>query len=593
MKLQMRLVLSYTVLALIAAAVLGISYNRYNTRQYENKVYNNVQYLSSQLVNNFENSESLMEQVASLILSDQDTLMSIRHLSSYMREEDAPAVEMNEARTIVRRKINTTYNMDHFHRVVVFNDFGFIASSVNAGNRLVDTVKVPQEISWLENVKGSKGKYILIGEHLDDWGLKEHQTKVFSIVKEIQGDRQGYIEVQRTTESLKEEFTIPDQKYNVVVQTGNGDTLYSSKGVDARMYSSFFEMNNGLWEEKNKINGKKELCALLTSEQTGCKILVIQDWEELMQAMPNTSGMVREIVGIFLLFSLIFITVTANYLTKPIRKLRRIMENTQLSDIYEEINIKSSDEDICALTKAYQELLRRLGDSMNQEKKLALMQLQAQFDTLQAQVNPHFIYNVLNVIAGQAMEYDDEKICRICDNLAAMLRYSTNTKSRQVTLRQEEEYLRNYIFILKARYEDRLQISIEIEESIRDIILPKIVLQQMVENCIQHGYSRSAGIMEIFIRGVRVGDGWQVNITDNGEGISEEARSDLMHKIEVIRNSLGEHQGMIEMEIGKMGLANNFGRMYVLYKEHTVFDLHNRKGEKGTIAIIGGTVCIR
>ena len=99
--------------------------------------------------------------------------------------------------------------------------------------------------------------------------------------------------------------------------------------------------------------------------------------------------------------------------------------------------------------------------------------------------------------------------------------------------------------------------------------------------------------MKIFIRGMQVGDGWQVNITDNGEGISKEARSELIQKIEAIKKSLEEHQGMIEMEIGKMGLANNFGRMYVLYKEHTVFDICNREPEKGTTASIGGMVCIR
>ena len=93
-----------------------------------------------------------------------------------------------------------------------------------------------------------------------------------------------------------------------------------------------------------------------------------------------------------------------------------------------------------------------------------------------------------NVISSRGVLNDDDVICEICDGLASMLRYSTNTKERYATVEKEADYLEAYIRLLKCRYEHKLEYQITIQPEIKDCILPKLVLQQLVENSISHGW---------------------------------------------------------------------------------------------------------
>ena len=229
--------------------------------------------------------------------------------------------------------------------------------------------------------------------------------------------------------------------------------------------------------------------------------------------------------------------------------------------------------------------MRRLNESIVKEKRMSLLQLQAQFDTLQAQVNPHFLYNVLNVISSRGVMDGDEEICEICGCLAAMLRYSTSTKERYATVEKEIEYLERYIFLLKSRYEHRLEVEVQCEDSIKQEILPKIVLQQLVENSVQHGYQNSKNIMKIQVKGWRDETGWYFEVRDNGQGATEEVREELNEKMRKIREKIMSRGSSIEMEIGGMGLANTYARMFLLYNGKAVFRIRNM--EEGLSVIIG------
>lgn len=585
MKLRIRLILSYMVLAIAGAMVLGIVYNHYTIEKYQSKIYTDLQFWENQLLNQYEDSQKKMEQVASYILSDQDSLVAIRFLSKKMATKEVDMVVINENKGTVRRNLNTAYIIDNFYRVIVFNQYGIIAASDNQGDKVIDMKKVPSQIPWIKQIDNKKGKFVLIGSHKDDWGVKDRSIDVYSIVKEIQGDNLGYIEIQKTIDSMDKIFSSPDRKKKIILMNENGEILYHTKGVNVGDYLSILKKDDGI--AKVDINGQKELLAIQTSKECQVKLLLIENWNEAMASLPNTFGMTSVITSAFLLFSICFIMVTADRLTRPLRKLREKMEQTQLSNIGQDIIIESSDADIQALAQTYQQLLARLECSMIQEKKLALLQMQAQFDTLQAQINPHFIYNVLNVISGRGIENDDEIICDICGNLAAILRYSTNTKVRYATLMQEIDYLKNYIFILKARFEERFSFELNMKKGLEQVIVPKIVLQQLVENSIEHGYAGSMEKMEIQVNGYRDDSGWRIEVTDNGKGITEDVILSFYESIEKIKLKLIDKNEIIELGIGGMGLLNTYARMFLLYQEDVIFGLKNRKNEKGTIVTIG------
>ena len=287
------------------------------------------------------------------------------------------------------------------------------------------------------------------------------------------------------------------------------------------------------------------------------------------------------IVCVFGLFML-FIVLISNRLTQPIHEIRVLMEQTETTDIAKAVRINTTDDEIVAFGHAYENLLKRLGEAADTEKKLSILQLQAQFDALQAQVNPHFLYNVLNVISTRGLEDGDEGICEICGNLAGMLRYSTSNVERYAPVKDELDYMKRYVNLLQFRYEERIQVTITCDKSIEKEILPKIVLQQLIENSVLHGYNNEDVVMRIQVRGFRDNTGWYIRMEDNGEGIKEDVLHDLRRGIKEIREKIHVRNSAIEMEIGGMGLLNLYARLYLLYADKLVFE-YIRRDEEGNV----------
>lgn len=322
------------------------------------------------------------------------------------------------------------------------------------------------------------------------------------------------------------------------------------------------------------------------SAASGIRLILIEDRAAAMADMPNGWVMALVIAAGSLAVALLFIIFMADRLTRPLGELRAKMEETDWSNLTREVQVKSSDADIRALTTAYQELMQRLSRSRDEEKKLNLLQLQAQFDTLQAQINPHFLYNVLNVISSRGMEDDDEVICEMCGQLANMLRYSTNTKTRYASIEKEVEYTRQYLYLIKMRYEDSIDLEVQVDPEILAQMIPKTVLQQLVENSVSHGFEHNADKMRVTVKGSRQGDRWYLTVRDNGQGISPYILEDLNRKLAKTKKSLLESQSNVELEIGGMGLVNAYARLLLIYSDSLIFEMKNVSD--GAQVTIGG-----
>lgn len=585
MKFRSRLILGYTILAIAASFLIGGFYNYYLRQRYQSNIHNNAKIFSAQALNNLEDEMSKMEQATLFLLSDLDVLQAIRDLSVKMEKPEENIVNIAAGKQVVKNAVYTAYNLDNFYRVIVFNRYGYIAASSYMQDRLVDTKVKVSEIPWLHKVQGTKGKDILLPPHQDDWGVAENGRQVFSTVKEIQGKDLGFIEVQQSEDNLKNILTFPDETVQGLVLDEKGEVFWSSKKLKAENYSQYFGTEDSVFEKVNQNTGIRELVCIDTGKETGLRLITVQKWSDA--ALTVSNGLESAIImgASFLILSLGFIVFMAYYLTKPLQELCEKMEQTQLSNLTDKIEIQSSDADIQALTKAYQHLVERLSKSIQKEKKLSLLQLQAQFDTLQAQINPHFLYNVLNVISQRGMKNDDEVICEICGHLASMLRYSTNTKNRYASVREEMTYTQQYFYLIKARFEDRVKLHIDIEESILEEYVPKTVIQQITENCINHGFYNTTGIMCVNIQGYLKDGYWLIEISDNGQGFDEEALRILCEKMKVTRRHLFEERSNIELEIGGMGLINTYARLLLIYSDSLIFELKNT--ENGAMVVFG------
>ena len=337
--------------------------------------------------------------------------------------------------------------------------------------------------------------------------------------------------------------------------------------------------------------GNDYLAAGVYNEDAGTMVLVYKDSSLIQGDMVHIMCMTIFLVGGMLLFSLLYVAVSTSHLTKSIIQLQNVLENTSLEtlDQREPLEFGNENDEFQRIGQVYEEMRSRLSKSIARERQLLTLQLQAQFDMLQAQVNPHFIYNALNVISSRGILDDDEVICEMCDELAGLLRYSTDTKEKYASIRTELTYLELYFSLLKYRYEHKLEYTIDLDKAIEEERVPKLVIQQLAENSINHGYANSSKVMKLSVLGYKDEKNWYIRIRDNGEGFSPEVLVQLTQGMKKLKQDLLDNRQNVEMKIGGMGILNTFARLYLLKGENLIFDIHNRM-EGGADIIIGSVI---
>lgn len=197
---------------------------------------------------------------------------------------------------------------------------------------------------------------------------------------------------------------------------------------------------------------------------------------------------------------------------------------------------------------------------------------------MQAQINPHFLYNALQSIGGVALSRNAPEIYEYVRALSELFRYTIKMKSDLVTVADEIEHVTNYLQIQKLRFQDTIHIQIDIEEDCGIYELPKFILQPIVENCFVHGLEGQMGQWMITIRVEKMMDEIEISIEDNGLGIDEV-------RLEEIRRQLsgpGEDQVIGE----SMGMNNVNARIKLIFGQEYGMFVTSSKGVGTTVKVV-------
>ena len=142
-----------------------------------------------------------------------------------------------------------------------------------------------------------------------------------------------------------------------------------------------------------------------------------------------------------------------------------------------------------------------------------------------------------------------------------------------------------YISLIKARFEHRIEYSEEIEHSLMDQKIPKAVIQQLVENSVEHGFGKVQDVLQIKIYLESMKTGWSLKVQDNGVGFSEEKKQELYVLFEKIKTWARDEKQIYGKQLGGMGLASVYARMYFMFGEQFHIELSNRDGAQITITV--------
>ncbi|MEG1878159.1 MAG: sensor histidine kinase [Pseudoflavonifractor sp.] len=260
----------------------------------------------------------------------------------------------------------------------------------------------------------------------------------------------------------------------------------------------------------------------------------------------------------------------AKTVTRPLSALGTAMQAFGQGDIARRVSVRSEDE-IGRMAQSFNSMAEQIQKLINEQYALKLSGRTAQLYSLIAQINPHFINNVLQSIGSVALEKDAPEIYEATTILAKMLRYTIKGKD-QVTLEEELENTSNYLFIQKFRFEDNLHYSFQVEEGLKAVVLPKLTLQPLVENAMIHGLEGKKGRGTIALRCFRTPAGQMcIQIADDGVGMDSE-------KLAEIRSKFRKNDEAIEISTSAIGLINVYQRLRIIYGEAFSLEIQSMVG---------------
>lgn len=220
--------------------------------------------------------------------------------------------------------------------------------------------------------------------------------------------------------------------------------------------------------------------------------------------------------------------VVASGITVPIRNMAQYMKEAKIKEWSPKINYVGNDE-IAYLSDSFNEMVDRINHLINELNEQNYRQKKHELQALQAQINPHFLYNTLEIINCMALVRNTPEIGSLVKTLASMMRYSINFKENIVTVEMELQHVKNYLYIQNERNKDRLSFVYDIDDRILDSPILKLTLQPIAENAVIHAFKGMTKDNVITISGTIVNDKVRICIVDNGIGMTEETIHRLLN----------------------------------------------------------------
>lgn len=247
--------------------------------------------------------------------------------------------------------------------------------------------------------------------------------------------------------------------------------------------------------------------------------------------------------AIFISTSCFILAVFLSYffaatILSPLRRLRKAMYQAQQGNLSISVNDTYSDE-IGEVTQHFNNMLNEINHLMENIKHKENQKRRAELRAMQAQINPHFLSNTLNIVKFLAKNQGARNIEEIITSLIQLFHVAVGKGDDLITVREEIEYVQNYINIQEYRYLNKFQFHYEMEPDILDCLLPRLLLQPIVENALIHGIGPMEGQGMVVVKGFLYEQSVKFIVTDNGVGIPEEKLKTLLSGAERRQGGIG------------------------------------------------------
>lgn len=298
------------------------------------------------------------------------------------------------------------------------------------------------------------------------------------------------------------------------------------------------------------------------------------------------------VMFVVIIFNVCIIIKLVGALISPLKALSKSADEVAKGNFDIEVLEVQSEDEIGVVTKTFNQMvisirnyIERIRHSMEVERAMKEKELMmeahlkdAQLKYLQAQINPHFLFNTLNAGAQLAMLEGADRTYEYVQNMAEFFRYNVKKGEEIVTIREELELVDNYLYILNVRFSGDIHYEKKIDKSLLQVQMPSMILQPIVENCVNHGIREMAGEGKIMVSVYRMEDMACISIRDNGIGMSAET-------IDKVLSGTYREEELAAGSNG-IGMDNVIGRLKLFTESEDVMSIISEGTDKGTEVII-------
>ena len=327
------------------------------------------------------------------------------------------------------------------------------------------------------------------------------------------------------------------------VNLGNGGYVYlTNDRGDIIWHTKQNEIYSGRFNEDNKyaatlkdgitvenLRGKNITLNVRTIGYTGWKLVGVTPSAALGIDGIKFRFFVLFVADLFLFLLAMINAFISDKISNPIKRLDGSVREIESGNLDVEI-LPSGSYEVEHLGKSIKNMLGRIKVLMSDLVAEHNAKRKSEFDTLQSQINPHFLYNTLDIIVWMIENENSDKAVNIVTALAKFFRISLSKGKNIITVKDEVEHVRNYLMIQNMRFKNRFEYSIDVDEKVLSYSSLKLMLQPLVENAIYHGMEFMDGDGEIDVKVFKEDDSLYFTITDNGLGMSEDMVETLLSK---------------------------------------------------------------
>ena len=250
--------------------------------------------------------------------------------------------------------------------------------------------------------------------------------------------------------------------------------------------------------------------------------------------------------------------IISNLVTKPLRQVCNAIRKFSDGDFEQKLDVATRDE-VGEVATCFNFMVDAIRNLIDENYVIKLREKESEIAVLQAQINPHFLYNTLDSLYWQAMEEEEEELAESILALSQLFRLVLSQGQSEIMVRDEMELVSCYLKIQKIRFTKRLDYQVEVDAAISEVKIPKLIVQPFVENAIVHGFEKAEGKCELKVRVKRNGDFVRFEIEDTGVGMSKKQIEEVWRK---------EPERYAKQRVGRYAIRNIRERLRLIYKCH-------------------------